>query len=157
MVLALLYALITVLVSSIVGMPLDSTSGTSEITTVADNILAAHANHCDDSSFEDRTTSRSPLIEDCYHLAANIAGGGEWSQFGGFHRTLARYKTCRFGVIGRSSYYVGNEDIRDLIYDSARRFGREEGGQWRMQARGFMFCRITPKQDVLINVEWGIF
>ncbi|KAK4098162.1 hypothetical protein N658DRAFT_390600, partial [Parathielavia hyrcaniae] len=90
-------------------------------------LLAARENRIDSgpSTFENKVSDASPLVQDCWQLFHNIAGGGTWTIWGK-HRTLAMYHTCAFGaeVVGGMSMglKIGNGDIRDLARDSIEMF-----------------------------------
>lgn len=83
-------------------------------------------NDCGDSTFINRSSGGSPRVADCEQLARNIAGDGTWTVDDSAQHQLAQYGTCAFGVTVHSDgawyAYIGNEDIRDLIFDSIKRF-----------------------------------
>lgn len=112
-------------------------------------------NQCGDSTFVNQGSEASPWISDCETIVRNIAGGGTWTLFDGYQRTLATYGTCAFGAQkvsgGSSVHYVGNEDIRDLITDSIRKFGRNDG---KIGAKGRMGCNAPGNSSA---IEWGIY
>jgi hypothetical protein len=63
------------------------------------------------------------------------------------HRTIAIYGTCAFSGIGTwRPTWMGNEDVRDLIYDSISRF------QWqgKVGASGNTTCKG-------MGVTWGLY
>jgi hypothetical protein len=115
--------------------------------------------YCGASTFEDRTSGSSPSVEDCLHIASNIAGGGRWDidMFLGKQKRIAEYKSCAFGVQGHPispgeiKMYIGNEDIIDIINDAVEKFGG--GGQ--IGAKGIMECKDS--KDRLRIVDWGIY
>jgi len=112
-------------------------------------------NDCGDSSFVDASSSGSPLVSDCLQIAANIAGGGTWEVDSlPIQHQLVQYGTCAFGVTANGDnflnsywYYVGNQDIIDLIHSSIDLF------QWYglVGASGYMNCQ--PDTDV----TWGLY
>lgn len=106
-------------------------------------------NDCGDSGFVNRSSGGSPTVADCQQLAANIAGPGTWTLTDDRQHQLAQYGTCAFGAQRSPTIYagyIGNEDIRDLIYDSISRF------QWfgLVGAEGEMDCGS-------VHVYWGIY
>lgn len=114
--------------------------------------LRKRENECSHSTFVDRGNAASPLVSDCEILASNIRAGGRWTIHGP-HRTLATFRSCRFGAQGGAALYtyVGNEDIMDLIRDSISKFRRDDG---RVAAKGMMHCYGSGGGGF---VEWGIF
>ncbi|KAK4121528.1 hypothetical protein N657DRAFT_635573 [Parathielavia appendiculata] len=92
-------------------------------------LLAARENRndCAKPIFMDQTSAASPKVNDCWRIIYKIHGGGTWTVWGD-HRTLATYGTRAFGaevVDGISmGVKVGNEDVRDLVPDSIKRFGK---------------------------------
>lgn len=82
-------------------------------------------NDCGGSTFVDESSGGSPLISDCRQIATNIAGGGSWEveNFLAQQHQLVQSGTCAFGVQGDGEaeddgFYVGNQDIIDLINSS---------------------------------------
>ena len=71
---------------------------------------------------------------------------------------LAQYGTCAFGVdahggiASKGAFYVGNEDVRDVIVDSIARFQWDDNGEEKVGTRGVMRCQPNG-----ISVEWGIY
>ncbi|KAK0665431.1 putative necrosis-inducing factor-domain-containing protein [Cercophora samala] len=127
---------------------------TPNLSTPTHTGLVKRANNCGASSFENRGSGASPFISDCMRMHDNLAGSGEWtySSFE-FHRTIARYGSCNFGIesgfVWSGITFIGTEDVRDLIRDSVSMFGRGDG---RVGSRGKMKC---GQNDIWI--EWGLF
>ncbi|KAK4182421.1 putative necrosis-inducing factor-domain-containing protein, partial [Podospora australis] len=116
--------------------------------------LAKRANHCGGSSFQGETTGGSPSVNDCNTLRNNIAGDGTWTQAGGF-RELAKYGDCKFVIhnyANNNLFYVGNEDIRDIIRDSINQF--QSGG--RVGATGEMPCNHALSNTGATTIRWYI-
>lgn len=108
---------------------------------------------CRESSFENQDSSASPLISDCLQIATNIAEGGQWSVTSGAQHQLVQFGTCAFGVqgcCGDAFFYVGNQDIIDIIHDSIARFGSNGivGAKGQMKCTG---AAIPP------TVSWGLY
>ncbi|KAK3380217.1 putative necrosis-inducing factor-domain-containing protein [Lasiosphaeria ovina] len=116
---------------------------------------AAQINDCDSSTFVNQGSGASPYISDCQQLAANIVGDGTWTIDTSNQHQLAQYGTCAFGAqaSGCCWYaYIGNEDIRDLIYDSIRLFGTDG----RVGSKGDMHCQGGGGVIQDMTVTWGI-
>lgn len=121
-------------------------------------LLHSRDNHCGDSTFENRVSSASPSVADCRQLAENIKSDDTWLTWNGGHTTLVKYGSCAFGVEGEGfsslkNFYVGNEDIRDLIFDSIARFEWEG----KVGSRGVVQCQDFSSFAKNVKVEWGIF
>jgi hypothetical protein len=114
-------------------------------------------NECGESTFENHNSGASPLIEDCLRIASNIAAGGKWEveSTAKDQHQLAQYGTCAFGVEGMDGlafyFYVGNQDIIDLINVSVRQFGF----QGRVGAAGEMPCYCPGSRPP--TVGWGVY
>ncbi|RHZ49226.1 uncharacterized protein CDV56_106401 [Aspergillus thermomutatus] len=112
-------------------------------------------NDCGDSTFENQSSSGSPLVSDCQKIASNIASGGTWTVMSGTQHQLVQYGTCAFGVTFHypvaQSVKIGNQDIIDLINTSISKF------QWfdKVGAKGQMPCQTVSEGDEI--VEWGIY
>ncbi|AEO67435.1 uncharacterized protein THITE_160936 [Thermothielavioides terrestris NRRL 8126] len=90
---------------------------------------------CDGSSYENRASPASPLVEDCLKFRDIVSGPG----------------TC--GRDGEASYFkVGNNNIRALIADSIDQFRWADNGVDRVAAKGFMSCDPDGLQS-----GWGIY
>lgn len=110
-------------------------------------------NDCEDSSFQNDTSTASPLVADCLQLAANIAGGGTWTLRGtDGSRSLAWYGTCIFGASTTWPVKVGNQDIIDMINTSVDRF------QWNglIGASGSVDCQNEAFSGTN-TIQWGIY
>ncbi|KAL4745304.1 hypothetical protein BDW72DRAFT_211523 [Aspergillus terricola var. indicus] len=114
--------------------------------------------YCRDSTFVDQTSDASPSVEDCMQIVKNIQGtDGNWeveNAIGNQHQ-LVQYGGCAFGVqgIGKDGnidYYIGAQDIVDIITDSVNKFG----GSGKVGAKGEMECDGTVKDQ---TVEWGLY
>ncbi|EGE06693.1 chitinase [Trichophyton equinum CBS 127.97] len=113
---------------------------------------------CEGSTFEDQTNGGSPLVSDCMTIIKNIEGtDGQWTTqvVGKNQRQLVDYGTCKFGVEatkvnGNVAFYVGAQDVVDIITDSIKQFGKDG----RIAAKGEMSCRGNVHGQ---NVEWGIY
>jgi hypothetical protein len=113
-------------------------------------------NDCGDSSFENKSSSASPSVNDCLQITYNIAGGGTWHQGGESQRQLVSYGSCALGVQSGASqpaYKVGNQDIIDIIHSSIDRF------QWNglVGARGNMPCQRDDGFSGSVDVTWGLY
>lgn len=114
-------------------------------------------NDCGDSSFVNQTTGGSPSVSDCLQLASNIAGGGTWTveNVAGNQHQIAQYNSCKFGVQGNGqgnsvAFYVGNQDIMDLIHSSVNMY------QWNnlVGSKGSMPCQGNQND---VTVSWGLY
>ncbi|AEO70565.1 glycoside hydrolase family 18 protein [Thermothielavioides terrestris NRRL 8126] len=113
---------------------------------------------CQDSSFIDQTSDASPSVDDCMGIVHNIQGTqGEWeveNAIGEQHQ-LVQYGSCKFGIQGLNkqgnvAFYVGAQDIVDIITDSIKQFG----GSGKVGAKGYMDCRGNVNDQ---DVEWGLY
>ncbi|OIW29502.1 hypothetical protein CONLIGDRAFT_669360 [Coniochaeta ligniaria NRRL 30616] len=114
-------------------------------------------NECSESTFTDQTSDASPKVDDCLRIATNIAGGGRWEVEAatGEQHQLVQWGTCAFGVKavppwGDAFFYVGNQDIIDIINTSIQMFG----GRGVVGSKGDMSCQAAREPP---NVEWGIY
>lgn len=108
-------------------------------------------NECGHSTMDMEETDASPLISDCQQLAHNIRGDGRWkvNLYDGWKR-IASYGTCAFTAVspwGELGGWIGNEDVRDLIFDAIGRSKRSD----RVGARGEMPCCCAQA-----TLEWAI-
>ncbi|KAJ5288624.1 necrosis-inducing factor-domain-containing protein [Penicillium angulare] len=112
---------------------------------------ASSVNDCGDSTFINQSSGGSPKISDCQQIATNIANGGTWSvESNGAQNQLVQYGTCALGVTGDFTigiFYVGNQDIIDVINESISRFS------WNglVGAEGKMYCEGGS------DVTWAIY
>jgi hypothetical protein len=115
-------------------------------------------NHCQDSTFVDQTSDASPSVSDCMQIVKNIQNtDGDWeveNAIGSQHQ-LVQFGSCAFGVQGQGKngnvdFYIGAQDIVDIITDSVRQFG----GSGKVGAKGVMSCDGTVKGQ---QVEWGLY
>lgn len=117
-------------------------------------------NDCGDSTFVDQTSSASPTVADCLamiepHRNTNEEWEVENAIAGNQHQLLG-YGTCNFGVQGDGQngnidYFIGSQDIVDLVTSSIQMFG----GSGQVGAKGEMPC--NGDTDTPQNVIWGIY
>jgi hypothetical protein len=116
-------------------------------------------NFCGDSSFVDQTSNASPKVEDCPQIIRNIQGNGaaQWEHtvIGKKQENIAWSGSCRFGieataVNGNIKFWVGGQDVIDIINDAVKKFG----GGGKVSAYGDMSCNGNIKQQ---DVKWGIY
>ncbi|KAF9890425.1 hypothetical protein FE257_005830 [Aspergillus nanangensis] len=113
---------------------------------------------CKTSTFVDQTSEGSPTVPDCMQIVRNIANtDGQWKVENaiGSHHQLVQFGSCAFGVQGMRKdgnvdFYIGAQDIVDIISESVRRFG----GSGKVGAKGEMSCEGTIKGQ---DVEWGLY
>lgn len=113
---------------------------------------------CGDSTFVDQTSDASPTASDCMQIVENIAhtdGKFEIENAIGSHHQILQFSTCAFGVQGmvkdgNIDFYVGGQDVVDIITESVKRFG----GSGKVGAKGEVSCKGTVKGQ---KVEWGIY
>ncbi|EFE34865.1 class V chitinase, putative, partial [Trichophyton benhamiae CBS 112371] len=113
---------------------------------------------CEASTFEDQTNGGSPLVSDCKTIIKNIEGtDGQWTTqvVSKNQRQLVDFGTCKFGVEatkvnGNIAFYVGAQDIVDIITDAIKQFAKDG----RVAAKGDMSCRGNAHGQ---NVKWGIY
>lgn len=114
--------------------------------------------HREDSSFEDQTSDASPSTSDCMGIVNNIQGTqGEWKveNFAGEQHQLVQFGGCKFGIQafnkhGSVIFYIGAQDIVDIITDSIKKFG----GSGKVGAKGRMDCKGDANSQ---DVEWGLY
>lgn len=114
--------------------------------------------NCGSTDIVDQTSDASPKVSDCMQIIKNIEGtDGEWSVEAvvGSHHQIAEHASCRFGVQaksvnGNAQFFVGAQDIIDIINDSVRQFG----GSGRVGTKGTMSCKGSVKGQ---DIEWGLF
>ncbi|TPX08096.1 uncharacterized protein E0L32_010163 [Thyridium curvatum] len=114
---------------------------------------------CGESSFENQSSDASPSVSDCLQIIKNIEGDGttEWTTqvVGKRQREIAKYGSCQFGVEatevnGNVEFYVGGQDVIDIINESIKRFG----GSGKVGAKGDMKCNGNIKKQ---GVKWGLY
>jgi hypothetical protein len=141
------------------GSPATTTNGASPVVLFTPS-PGNSVNDCGDSSFQNESSSGSPTVNDCLQIATNIAGGGTWtvSTIGSPQHQLVQYGTCAFGVTWNgsnqaSTYYIGNQDIIDLIHSSINMF------QWNglVGSKGVMNCKSDEEGASGGNVLWGLY
>jgi hypothetical protein len=125
------------------------------------------ADMCGESAFEDTTSDTAPLVTDCMTMIDNIAnvnmengsdGGAQtWGVENFFHQQhqLIQFGTCAFGIQGSlggdAHFWVGNQDIIDVVKDAIAKFG----GSGRIGAKGQMKCKSVGLFPV--KTTWGIY
>ncbi|KAK3688999.1 putative necrosis-inducing factor-domain-containing protein [Podospora appendiculata] len=120
-------------------------------------------NDCQDSTFTNQASARSPLASDCDIICKNIAGGGTWTVQSATQHQLVQYGTCAWGVEGNYkarlfSYKVGNQDIIDTITDSIRMFTAvNPSGDPVVQSYGYMSCQGLFIGEGYHPVKWGLY
>jgi hypothetical protein len=85
----------------------------------------------------------------------NTDGDWEVENAIGSQHQLVQFGSCAFGVQGQGKngnvdFYIGAQDIVDIITDSVRQFG----GSGKVGAKGVMSCDGTVKGQ---QVEWGLY
>jgi len=96
--------------------------------------------YCINYTYQDNTSSASPLVSDCQQLVANIFPPGGWRTDQPGFRTISSYGTCSFGVKQDDSeiviFNVGNQDVSTVIDYAISAY------QWfgLIGASGFMEC-----------------
>ncbi|KAK3898494.1 hypothetical protein C8A05DRAFT_47209 [Staphylotrichum tortipilum] len=117
-------------------------------------------NECGDSTPNNRGSDASPPVSDCKVLVSRIeATGGNWQVDWSLRKQhqLVEYGKCAFGVTGiggnsdNAWYYIGEEDISNLIRDSIAKFG----GTGKVGTMGTMWCRGSGSHTQ--EVEWGLY
>ena len=117
-------------------------------------------NHCGASTFENRGSDASPLVDDCKQIIRNIEedASTDWTHAIVGYREILKHGSCRFGIErtggtgGAVQFRVGGQDVIDVIKESIERFG---GGD-RVGAKGVMSCSGTTA-STHVDVEWGIY
>jgi hypothetical protein len=111
---------------------------------------------CWDFTFEDDTTGNSPPIADCQRIVDNIVGtDGEWHTGIGPFKQLVSNGLCAVGtqndgVNGPVVYHTGDDDLVNIILESAKRFGKDG----RVGAKGTMRCRGNVGNQ---PVKWSLY
>ena len=120
------------------------------------------SNLCGASSFYPDTTDASPLVSDCQQLVRNLQAGVAWDSgvfrvesFLEVQHGIANYGTCVFGVqaigtVGNVNFYVGSQDIVDLITNSIG----QSTYNGKVGAHGSMPCKGTIHNQ---PVNWGLY
>ncbi len=111
---------------------------------------------CQSSSFEDQTSDASPSVADCLQVIKKIQGDSISDFTVGIseHRELGS-DTCKFtvhsirGADGNVTFYVGLQDIIDIIRDAISKFG----GGGRIGAKGIVDCAGDVHDTTM---EWEI-
>lgn len=113
-------------------------------------------NDCEDSSFQNDTSSGSPLVADCQQIVANIAAGGTWyldATKESHDHTVVSFGTCIFGALSDWPTKIGNQDIIDLITTSVEQF-QQDG---RIGASGYVDCQNQGVVYSTNQIWWGIY
>jgi hypothetical protein len=112
-----------------------------------------------DSSFENETSEKSPLIKDCEAIIRNIEGNGgtQWTVqvVGTNQRKIAAAGTCAFGVEatkvdGNVSFEFGGQDMINIITTAVKNYGKNG----KIGAVGDLHCSGNIKQQ---PVHWAIY
>ncbi|KAB5522068.1 putative necrosis-inducing factor-domain-containing protein [Coniochaeta sp. 2T2.1] len=117
---------------------------------------------CGPSTFEDATSSTSPLASDCLIIAKNVRLGGKWNveSVTGNQHQLVQFGTCAFGVEPKDRkggyFEIGNLDIIDIIQDSVNKFADKHGG--KVNSAGETDCKGSlAATGSSYKVRWGIY
>ena len=120
---------------------------------------------CGDTTWAPHISASSPLVSDCEGIAAhhdqkNLKGYYMVREFyePGTFQGLFSSGTCNFGIRPKTAkdangiyaWYIGSQDIRDLVIDSIRKFSK--GG--KVGVEGDMTC---TKGESAMDVHWGIY
>jgi hypothetical protein len=111
---------------------------------------------CRDFTFEDDTKDDSPPIADCQRIIDNIIGtNGEWyTGIGHFEKKvsngLCAVGVASYGVHGPVVTNAGDNDLVNIITESAKRFGKNG----RVGAKGTMTCNGNVGSA---PVEWSLY
>ncbi|KAG5655689.1 hypothetical protein KAF25_009188, partial [Fusarium avenaceum] len=112
-----------------------------------------------DSSFENETSEKSPLIKDCEAIIRNIEGNGgtQWTVqvVGTNQRKIAAAGTCAFGVEatkvdGNVNFEFGGQDMINIITTAVKKYGKNG----KIGAIGDLHCSGNIKQQ---PVHWAIY
>jgi hypothetical protein len=111
---------------------------------------------CSGYTYQDQTTSASPLVSDCQTIVKNIQGtSGKWTTGVGPQRTLASFGSCHFGVqnsgvSGDVTFFTGTQDIVNIINSAISLYS------WNglVGAKGNMQCGGDAGGQ---NVVWGLY
>ncbi|KAL5332613.1 hypothetical protein BJX70DRAFT_392853 [Aspergillus crustosus] len=116
--------------------------------------------YCEQATFEDQTSDASPDLEDCRTIIRNIQGDGgtdfTHQVVGTPHREILVFGSCHFGIEaisanGNVEFYVGGQDVIDIINDAIAKFGNSNG---KIGTKGLMNCNGNTRKQ---GVEWGIY
>ncbi|KAH6617548.1 hypothetical protein F5144DRAFT_660933 [Chaetomium tenue] len=116
-------------------------------------------NFCGISTFVGQTSDASPASRDCLQIIRNIENDGstQWevSTAGLSQRAIATAGSCRFGVEatanqGNAVFWVGGQDVRDIITDAVKKFG----GSGKVSGYGELECNGNLGHQ---KVKWGIY
>lgn len=119
----------------------------------------ANRDHCKKSTFVDQTNAASPYAKDCLAIIKKIENDptSEWKTLVGGkpHRKILWYGTCVFAVEaanvkGNFKFWVGGQDVIDLINDTVNKFSRDG----RVAAYGHMQCKGNVKDQ---RTKWSIY
>ncbi|KAK1762199.1 putative necrosis-inducing factor-domain-containing protein [Phialemonium atrogriseum] len=120
---------------------------------------------CGATTWDPKTGTRSPLISDCVAVAAHVADSatGYYAVRGfgddaGTFQGLLYSGSCYFGIRPKTAadagityaWYIGTQDIQDLIRDSISQFGKKG----RVSVEGDMSCK---NDESVMDVHWGIY
>ncbi|PLN86539.1 putative necrosis-inducing factor-domain-containing protein [Aspergillus taichungensis] len=135
---------------------------TTHLTAFLSTFLLVSAKYrCNQYSYKNEASGGSPQTSDCKTLAENIAGSGDWTSSGASQRELAKHGSCAFGTEeadgeGSLLYYVGNEDIIDVINEMIKQFDPEGNG--RLGGSGEFHCDVPAANGgKAAKIKWGIY
>lgn len=125
------------------------------------SLLASAKYHCNQYTYVNEASDGSPKTSDCKTLADNISGGGSWTSSGASQRELAKNGGCAFGTDiadgeGSLLYYVGNQDIIDVINEMIKQF--DPDGNGKLGGSGEMHCDVPAANGgKAAKIKWGIY
>ena len=139
-----------------------TTMKTTYLTAFLSTFLLVSAKHrCNQYTYKNEASDGSPKTSDCKTLADNISGSGDWTSSGASQRELAKNGGCAFGTEeadgeGSALYYVGNEDIIDVINEMIKQFDPEGNG--KLGGSGEFHCDVpAAKGGKAAKIKWGIY
>ncbi|KAF4986556.1 hypothetical protein FGRMN_10784 [Fusarium graminum] len=114
---------------------------------------------CEESSFKDETSGKSPLVKDCLDIIKNTQGDGgtKWTTqvVGENQREIAFSGTCAFGVEatkvdGNVQFYFGGQDVANIINAAVKEYSNDG----KVGATGDLHCNGNIKKQ---PVHWAIY
>jgi hypothetical protein len=111
---------------------------------------------CSGYTYQDETSSASPLVSDCQTIVKNIQGtSGDWTTGIGSQRDIASFGSCNFGVqnsgvTGDVTFYTGTQDIVNIINEAISLYA----SNGLVGATGYMQCGGDAGGQ---NVQWGLY
>lgn len=106
----------------------------------------------------DETSGASPLVEDCLQIVKELQEDSTkaWDVLLFGHHTLKKSGACAFGAEarhlpdGNQHFWLGGQDMIDLIRSAANKFGDGK----RMGGKGNMDC---DGDNMVEQVQWSIY